>query len=386
MPSDRIRLAVDITGAAISPLTGVGMYTLKQMEAFLRVAEGFDVHFFASAGHIVHEQLHLLISQGAALRTVACPVQLRIALWTRLGWPPLEWFTGTIDVALGMFHLLPATCRHVKRLMTVYDLAWLRCPEWHTDSVGGLHNKMLRHAARHADAFIAISESTKHDVCELLDVSPNRVHVVYAGYSPDEFSGELNRESLTSLLNQFHIREPYFLHLGTLEPRKNIARLIEAYARVRATGKDVPQLVLGGVAGWKYEPIFEAIHAHGLESSVIHTGYLTRADALLLLRGAYALTYPSLYEGFGMPVLEAMAAGIPVLTSDTSSLPEVIGDSGILVEPEKTESICAGLFELLNHHDAARIRAERAQVRAQQFTWDHSARALAQAIRTIADS
>jgi len=326
--------------------------------------------------------LNELASRATRLRTLRWPTRLKQLMWTRLAWPPLETFTGPIDIAHGAFHLLPPA-RAARHAVTVFDLSGIRYPETHTAASVKTHARLLRHAIPRADALIAISESCKADLVALLDAPAEKVHVVHGGVSLEEFAGPLDPAALEAAKRKFGVTGDYFIHLSTIEPRKNIPRLLEAYARLRARHRDCPVLLLAGGKGWKYGPVFEAIARHGLEDAVIHTGYVSREDAVLLLRGAFACVYPSLYEGFGLPVLEAMAARVPVLTSNVSSLPEVVGDAGILVDPERVDAIEAGLEDLLQHHGAAVARADAGYERASRFTWRHSAAALVGVYRSL---
>jgi glycosyltransferase involved in cell wall biosynthesis len=338
---------------------------------------------FASSAQRAPAFLETLGKACTQYRAVRWPTRLKHAMWTRLEWPPLERFTGPLDVAHGAFHLLPAT-RRARRAATIFDLSWLRHPETHEPANIRRHLALVRHAIAKADRLIAISESGKRELIEHLAAPEDRVRVVYGGISIEEFLGENDAQALSTLKKRFGIRNAYFIHLGTLEPRKNLPRLIAAYARVRQRVPDCPQLLLAGQAGWMYEAVFQQIEAYRLAGHVIHSGYLSRADAVCLLRGAYACTYPSLYEGFGLPVLEAMAARIPVLTSNVSSLPEVVGDTGLLVDPENVDAIEAGLMELIDQRDAAILRTAAAYRRAKGFTWEHSAKSLDGVYRELA--
>ncbi len=366
-----------------APLTGVGYYTLEITRALLTHVPGIEVRAFASAARFAPKVVCDLAAACASARLVRWPTRLKIALWTHIEWPPIERFTGAIDVAHGAFHLLPAT-RHAPRLVTVFDLTNFRYPEAHLSGQTHLHRTMLRHAVRRADALVAISKSAGADLVELLGADESKVRVVYGGVMLDEFSGDLDRAALDKAKGRFGITRDYFIHLGTLEPRKNVPRLLEAYARVRERRADCPQLVLTGKAGWLCEPIFETIEARGLHDAVVCTGYIDRAEAVLLLRGARACVYPSLYEGFGLPVLEAMAAGVPVMTSNVSSLPEVAGDTGILVNPEDVDALVSGIEQLIDDESGNAVRVSAARARAATFTWADSAAALASVYRWLA--
>ncbi len=364
-------------------LTGVGYYTVHLMRALFAREDGFDFRLFACAAGPPPDAVRDLARRVTRARFVWWPTRLKTSLWTRLEWPPIEWFTGPVDIAHGGFHLLPAS-RQAKRTVTVFDLTNIRHPETHVPSQRRVHLRMLEHAVPRADALVAISRSSAADLVELLGAAPEKVHVVYGGVCCEEFCKEWDQEAFGALKRRLGIGREYFIHLGTLEPRKNIPRLLEAYARLRQRFKDYPELVLAGKTGWMYEPIFKAIESLGLKNDVVQTGYISREDAVLLLRGAYGCVYPSLYEGFGLPVLEAMAARTPVLTSSVSSMPEVIGETGITVNPESVDEIEAGMAELLEKRDAALERTEAAFERAKRFTWEDSAASLAAAFRAVA--
>jgi len=369
---------MDVSCLLTRPLTGVGYYTRYLVEAL--AALDVELHLFAASARADRGALAGLGQDALVKRW---PTRLRIAMWTALEWPPLEWFTGAVDIVHGMFHLLPPS-KGVPRLTTVFDLTNLRCADTHTASSNRMHRTMLTHAARRADGVIAISESCKRDVVELLDIAPEKVHVVYGGIVPDEFEGALDEKRVSALRRQFEIEGDYFIHLGTIEPRKNLVRLLEAYGRVREVRRDCPVLVLAGSRGWKSEPVYDAIAEFGLEECVRVTGYLERGDAVLLLREAFGCLYPSLYEGFGLPVLEAMAARVPVLTSTVSSLPEVVGDTGILVDPADVDEIAAGITELLENETARDERVGKAYERSKRFSWAASAGRLAEIYRKFA--
>jgi glycosyltransferase involved in cell wall biosynthesis len=366
---------LDVSCLVQQPLTGVGYAALHLVRALARIEHAPELRLFASGTTRPQGALLELAGQCSSLAAVRFPTRLKIPLWTRLGWPPLERFTGPVDIAHGLFHLLPPS-RQALRVVTVYDLAALRFDNLHKPGSRALHRKLLHHAVRRADALIAASANTRRDLMELPGARPERLHVVPCGVDLAEFTGAFPQEALNGARRKFGIDGPYLLYLGTLEPRKNLVRLVEAYARVRERMPDAPRLVLAGGKGWLCDDVFETIGRLRLERHVVHTGYVTREEAVALLRGALGFVYPSRYEGFGLPVLEAMAARTPVLTSEVSSLPEVIGDGGVMVDPESVDSIAAGMVRLITDETGNRDRVARAFTRATRMTWDDSARAL----------
>ncbi len=378
-----MRIAVDVSCLNPQPMTGVGYYTRDLFDAFARTQPDFALRLFASGARGPSAPVEALGKTCGSLAFMRLPTRWKTWLWTTLEMPRMDRRTGPVDMAHGAFHLLPAT-RGIPRVVTIFDLTGMRLADTHTASSQRTHARYLKHAAKRADAIIAISQSCRQDVIELLGVAPARVHVVPGGVRLEDFQHPLDVDALARAKHKFGIDGDYLIHLGTIEPRKNLPRLVEAYAKVWSARCDLPKLVLAGKRGWMCDPVFETIDRLGLGDAVIETGYLTREEAVNLLRGAAACTYPSLYEGFGLPVLEAMAAGVPVLTSNLSSLPEVEGDAAVYVEPASVSSIAEGLERLLDEPEARRTRVIRGLERAKQFTWEQSAAALAGVYRSLA--
>jgi len=380
--SPPLRVGFDLSHVAVKPLTGVGVFGRNLIAALARTRKDIECKVVAMGMRPVREQLDPIAEAGASVRMYRIPHRVRIGAWTRFNAPPLEWFTGPIDIAFGGFHLAPPA-RKAARVAFIYDVAWRRFPGINTDATLAEAERIMAHSVRTADAFIAISECTRNDLIELYGIEPGRVLVAPGGIDLADFERPFDEADRQAFRERLGITRPYFAYIGNLEPRKNLPRLIEAYGRLRAKRTDVPDLVLAGPPAWLYEPVYEAIQQSGAREHIVLTGFLTHADALLLLREAVACTYVSLYEGFGLPALEAMAAGTPLLTSNVSSLPEVTGDTALTIDPYTVESIEAGLAALLDDPDAARERAERALVRARTMTWDAAAGTLAEALHTV---
>ena len=260
----------------------------------------------------------------------------------------------------------PRTGR-VPLVVTVHDLALVRFPELGTPALRRIVG-LARPATAAARLVLADSESTARDLRDLFGVSPGKIRVVYPGC--DAHLPAPTVEAARQRLGQrFGLAAPYLLHVGTLEPRKNLPRLLGAYARVRASGGDVPLLVLAGGRGWAAEAIERAVAALGLADAVRFTGAVEREDLAALYAAAELVVYPSLYEGFGLPVVEAMACGAPVVTSNVSSLPEVAGDAAVLVDPRDEAAIAAAITELLRDDRARAELRRRGLARARKFSW-----------------
>jgi glycosyltransferase involved in cell wall biosynthesis len=287
---------------------------------------------------------------------------------------------------LDVFHVSDVTQLAPKKsrlVATIYDLSPVIFPQFHTSENRNLFARKLEHVRQHADTLIAISENTKRDIVHYLGFPEDRIHVAYGGVD-ESFAPFPNPRQLQVVLDKYGIREPgYILHVGTLEPRKNLVRLIEAYASVRLRcGDSTPPLVLVGHNGWDSDGIFAAVQRCNIAEHTQIIGFVADTDLPTLYNGACIFAYPSLYEGFGIPVLEAMACGVPVLTSNVSSLPEIVGDAGVLVEAGDTQSIANGLQLLLEETEFRQDLGERGLQRAKQFSWRATALATLNAYRT----
>ncbi len=378
---DTIRIALDLSSALEKPLTGVGYVALYQAHALIDLDAPLELRVFGTRarGVAVPDELRAGLALGCVLPNAR---RLKLALWSRWNWPPVEWFCGTVDIAHGLFHLLPAA-KSAKRIVTIHDLAVYRYPETHTASTVRIHQRLLAHAARYADALVAVSESCRQDILEFLNVSPEKVFVVPNGVRTQDFDGVFDADALARLRGQIGLPENYWICIGTIEPRKNLRRLLQAYRRIAEGHPECPGLLLVGRRGWHAEPVFETLRELRLEQRVKHAGYLSRLDVILLLRGAAACLYPSLYEGFGLPVLEAMAARVPVLTSNVSAIPEVIGPYGVLINPEDTVDLESGMETLVTRPERCAELAACAFERAKQFSWEASARRLVEVYREV---
>jgi glycosyltransferase involved in cell wall biosynthesis len=378
------RIAIDASPLMDRPLTGVGYRALYLLDALIARRERLDLRFVAARARRVPAS-EFPFKRGYSRKCILpWARRLKTMLWTRVNWPPIEWACGEIDVAHGMFHDCPAT-RRARRIATIHDLSFLLLPHTHTPETILRQTRLVRHAAARADALIAVSESCRAELIEHLDVAGERVHVVPGGIVPAEFDGELDADGLQTLKNALGLDGPYWLHLGTIEPRKNLPRLLEAYALLRERRADVPRLVLIGARGWLSDATFEALHRFRRHDDIVYGGYRNREETVLLLRGAAACVYPSLYEGFGLPVLEAMAAGTPVLTSTAGAVTEVAGGTCLHVDATEPEAIAGGLARLLDEPAEARARAAAARERAMSMTWDQSAAQLADVYRSLTE-
>jgi len=260
-------------------------------------------------------------------------------------------------------------------VITVLDLSFLLYPAAFRRFRRSYLWLMVGLSARRARQVIAISESTRRDVIARLGVPPERVRTVYCGVDP-RFQ-PLPADEVEAFRRQKGLPERFVLFLGTIEPRKNVVRLVEAFGTLLSAHPGALadlHLVVAGGRGWLSEPVFARVEELGLQDRVHFSGYVPEEEKGLWYNAATCFCYPSLYEGFGLPPLEAMACGTPVITSNASSLPEVVGDAGRTVDPEDSDALCASLGEVLLDPALHADLAHRGQARARRFSWDETAR------------
>ncbi len=292
-------------------------------------------------------------------------------LWThaRLSW---EMMHRPPDVLFVPAHVLPLV--HPPRsVVTIHDLGYLHFPRAHRLLDRLYLDLSTRYNARAAAHIIADSQATKRDLVERYGVAPSKIAVIYPGYDGETFQPLRDREAIEAVKARYGIAGDYILFVGTIQPRKNLVRLMEAFSLLKRQAADL-QLVIAGKKGWLYEAIFRRVRELGLEGRVVFTGYVAEEDLPALFSGARLFVFPSLYEGFGLPVLEAMACGVPVVCSNASSLPEVAGDAALLFDPLDVEGMAAAMERVLGDERLRAELVERGLKRARGFSWERCAR------------
>lgn len=300
-------------------------------------------------------------------------------IWPIIPIPYRLFFPEKRDVTIFFNFIVPPGVQG-KTIAIVHDMAYQAHPETVNRKTLKWLQLTLKKSCKRADAIVTVSEFSKKEIVKYLGVPAEKITVMPNGVNLDLFHPGYSQTQIDQVKNKYQINGRYFLYLGTLEPRKNLVRLIQAYGKLWETFKadeknkdsenDFPYLVLAGGKGWMYESIFETVEELKLSDRVIFTGYVEEEEAPVLMKGARAFVFPSLYEGFGMPPLEAMACGTPVLTSNVSSLPEVVGETGILVDPESVDSIAEGMKTLIDDDELCTKLGEEGIRRAAEFTWD----------------
>lgn len=289
--------------------------------------------------------------------------------------PARELFFPKTDVYMSFNYIIPPGIREPKGVF-FHDMVVYRFPETMDERERRSQNARLQKSYLRSDRVFAVSEFGRGEIIDCLGASPDKVTVILNAVDKTVFHTGYSGEIAAKAAGKYGIEDEYFFYVGTLEPRKNIGRLIDAYRLLLDKKKDAPKLVIGGGKGWKYGAIYEKLDSPELKSNVIFTGFVSDEDLPLLMRGARAFVFPSLYEGFGMPPLEAMACGCPVLCSNAASLPEIVADAGLSVDPYDVNALFEALYSL-SCDDALCARLSRDGIeRAKRFSWEKSAETL----------
>jgi len=340
-------IGIDASRTVAARPTGTEVYSRRLIQALLTL----------ESPHRFRLYLRSAPPSGAFPGAELCAIPFP-RLWThlRLSW---EMARRPPDVLFIPAHVLPLVHPRAS-LVTVHDLGYLYFPKAHPWRQRLYLDLSTRWNARAAAHLLADSEATKADIVTRYGTPPEKITVAYPGHD-ETLAPVRDSAAIEAVKAHYGIASDYFLYLGTLQPRKNLARLVAAFTALRSE----TVLVLAGKRGWLYKELFAQVHRMGLERRVLFPGYIPDKNKAALLSGALAFVFPSLYEGFGLPIVEAQACGCPVITSTTSSLPEVAGEAALLVDPGDTNAIAAamqdvvadpGLRERLIEHGFANVR------------------------------
>ena len=355
----------------LAPKSGVGYYTLNLLKAMAKEYPEDD-HVYFYGRRFSREILETAPSFDAGLRLF---LKKRISKPYRLTQPIKEMFFrfGAPRRKADVYHELNYVPLPYKgpQVCTVFDMSLIRYPETHPADRRAYFASYFPKRLKNADHFITISDFSKRELCSLYDVPEEKVTTVYLGGLEAKPYGAAETAAFKA---EKKLPERYFLYCGNLEPRKNLPMLLRAYARALEKDRLLPSLILVGSPSWLSEEIFSVIREEGLSEKVLLPGYVPKEDLALYYAGALAFFFPSLYEGFGLPVLEAMERGVPVAASSGSSLPEVAGDACLLLPADETGLWTEAFLRLAEDDSLRRELSAKGLERAKLFSWGRAAR------------
>jgi glycosyltransferase involved in cell wall biosynthesis len=344
------------------PVTGIGRYTVDLTRQLIKLRGEFCLY---TPGPAVVGQW---LQGNTSIRSAEFSSRITKMIWSQ-SYLPYWAAKDRVDVFWGATHRLPRYLpASIARVVTIHDLVWKQAGETMRPLSRWIEKRLMPEAIYSADRIIADSFNTAQEIKEEYPEAGDRVRVVQLGLP--ELPAPLGFQSLVEL----GIDREYFLFVGTLEPRKNLHRLLKAYAQIDAGIRNNTLLVIAGGKGWGNVDIDLLIKKIGLATQVTLVGYVDDVQLATLYAHARFLVMPSLYEGFGLPLIEAMSFGVPVLTSNCSAMPEVAGDAGVLVDPLDENSIAKGLLSLLDNETYRDQLATKAKPNAAQFSWQKAAR------------
>lgn len=294
-------------------------------------------------------------------------------LWKKTTFPPIDWLTGKVDL-LHFPNFIVRPFRKGKAVVTIHDLSFVRYPEFAEKKNLAYLSRWIPRTLKQASKILVVSHFTKKELQELYDVPENKIVVAPNGVGR-EFQPVTDQENLNAVRQIYQLPQEYLLAVGTLEPRKNLSLTIRALSHLKQQKKEVPPLVLVGPPGWndEYRRLKEMVASAGLEEKVRFLFYVDRKDMPALYSAAKILLFPSLYEGFGLPVLEAMACATPVLSSNAASLPEVGGEGAWSLSPHEPQEWSQAILNLWEDATKQQQMAEKGLQQAQKFTWSRTA-------------
>jgi glycosyltransferase involved in cell wall biosynthesis len=359
-------IAIDYT-PAVEQGAGIGRYVRELVAALSSQDKKTDYRLFIAGNHVLPE----VPGRNFSWVSSRLSPEWHARLWHRARLSvPVERWTGPIKLYHATDFTLPPVHEETRTLLTVHDLSFIRAPESAEPGLRRYLESVVPRSIRRADHILADSESTRRDIIDLYGTAESKITVLYCGVE-DRFYPVNDPPVLARVREKYGIgNRPYILSVGTVQPRKNYARLVEAFNRLNRPNL---LLVIAGGKGWLEDPLYERIEQLNMSDRVHFTGFIDDADLPALYSGALLMAYPSLYEGFGLPPLEAMACGTPIVSSNTSSLPEVIGDAGIMVDPLDIAAMTEQIKRVLDNSELRHTLKTRGQLRVQRFNWQTAA-------------
>ena len=364
-----MKVAIDVR--TVTPVrSGVGNYVLHLLKGLRRVApdeefflvglpKNLDVLSWDNPPHLTHRTF--ISHESHPLGDI----------WEHF-WLPHILEQNQVKVLHGPATLIPLVRGRYATVVTIHDLVAFLYPETIPRKYAMYMRWLIRQVVSHSDRIISVSRNTKSDLVRILGANPDKISVVHEAAQPS-FKPMKDQAEVEEARRRYGIDGPFIYHVGNIEPRKNLVRLIKAYLILRDRLGGGVRLAITGQKGWLTKKLMKALGGVELGQDVVYTGYVPHEDLPLLMNAAEVFVFPSLYEGFGLPVLEAMSCGTPVVTSNLSSLPEIVGDAAVLVDPYDEESIASGLQKVLEDQEFKNSLSVKGLEQAGRFSWSEAA-------------
>jgi glycosyltransferase involved in cell wall biosynthesis len=369
-----MRIGIDISVLNDPTRTGIGVYIYELTKALLKVNKKDQFVLFGLAPLAAYKNLSELEFRdypNVEMRIFKMPSKVFrsfFLFWQKTNFPTIENFIGPVDIFHSYNWFLPPQ-KKGKSVATIFDMTSVAYPQWHQNKTSQLDRLRFNRINQYSDLVIAISEASQKDF--LKDYPQKKVEVVYPA-AKDSFKQKVTKKEIGGLLKKYHLKPDFLLSVATIEPRKNINSLVEAYLSTDINR----QLVLVGASGWKNEQLMYLVKKYS--DRIKLPGFVSDEELNIFYKAAYCLIYPSFYEGFGIPVLEAMVSGTAVITSKVSSLPEVGGEAVLYINPHQIDSIKQSLLKIDKDKRLRDQLTKKGFKQSQKFSWEKSAQRLNQ--------
>lgn len=371
-----MKIGIDIRVLTKGAHTGVEEYVALVLKELIKLGKDDEFVLYYNALSKERADFEWMRAKNVSLKESHWPNQFLNYLFL-LGWPKVDKLLGGADVLFSPHFLNVATTKKCKKVITFHDLSFLRHPEffpWRKRYWHFIQN--IKKQAREADKIIAISESTKNDLIDLCGIKEEKIKVIYSGINP-QFKPIADENYLKLVKEKYRLPDNFILYFGTVEPRKNIGSIIEAFELIKEN-KFSPhsdlKLVIAGGFGWLYKNILKRVKSSPYAGDIIFTGAVEASDRAGVYNLAKLFVFPSFFEGFGFPPLEAMACGVPTITSNSSSLPETVGDGAIMIDPYRPEEIAIAAREIFNDEELKNLLIQKGFERVKKFSWENCAK------------
>ncbi len=370
-----MKIGADIRVLMDKHYSGISEYTANLLSALLAQDRTSEYKLFYNSYHDLGGRLDSWNGPNSQVIGLHYPNKIfNYCLQKVFGYPRLDQILGGVDVFWSPhfnFTSLSGSESGLKKVITVHDLSFLRYPQFFSGRKNFWHKALgVKKIMKEADMIIAVSENTKNDIIELAGIDAAKIRVIYSGNNLVKKAWP--EEKAKTCLDKLGVSGPFILYVGNIEPRKNISGLIKAYDELRRGGENI-DLVLAGAPGWKDAQIYSDWQASPYKDQIKFLGYISQEEKEILYSKAAVFAYPSYYEGFGFPPLEAMTYGAPVVCSNVSSLPEIVAEAAIMINPEKSEELAEAMKMILTDKGLRARLVDSGYERAKIFSWNKTA-------------
>jgi len=371
-----MKIGVDIRVLMDQKYSGISYYTANLLSALLKEADDSKYHLFYNSFDDIENRMKKWEGKSSKLVFSSYPNKLFNYFGQKLlAYPKIDKLLGDIDIFWSPHFNFTSLKNDNQHVLTIHDLSFMRYPNFFSCRKNFWHQSInLPKLAKNCRALVAVSKNTRDDIIELLKVPVEKVHLIYSGLNTEK--KDINKEKINLFFKKHGLKPNFILYLGNIEPRKNISGLIYAYNLLRDANVRLidTQLVLAGQVGWKNRDIFQARENSPYKNDIKFIGYVDEEEKEILYKESIFLSYPSFYEGFGFPPLEAMARSLPVITSNVSSLPEVVENSAITINPYDVNDLAKTMELLIYNQDLRTNLINKGKEQVKKFSWGKAAK------------